>query len=180
MASSKVTKFVNRAPRYTLLADDRKIIRYTKGPQRERKMATEILNISETGLAFAVEQSMSPRLGEKIAVEFKVPGSQQMACYAQVTRIDKEEKDGVFELRPRVIVAVQFVNLYESHEKNLSDGLHKKFATLSQDQHNEQKRIQRMWLWQHKGELAILFFAHSIMVLTFFLASHPLGLKLFS
>ena len=177
MASNNATRFVNRSPRYTLNAEDRKLIRYTRGPRKQKNIATEIINVSETGLAFIVDASMSPKRGEKIAVEFEVPGAQKMACYGHVIRVEEIKKQGVTVLHPKVMVAVNFVHLFESHEDNLAEGLKKRFGKIDDENNQASKSAQRKWLWEHRKDLATLFCSHLILSFASFLLFHPMGLK---
>ena len=81
-------KFVSRAPRYVLRPTDNQIFRYALNDQRMRPHSTRFLNLSETGVAFLVDQGVVPRIGETIKVEFPLPGGDQVAWWARVVRIE--------------------------------------------------------------------------------------------
>ena len=80
---------------------------------------TEIKNISLTGLAFTAPSDLCPLLGEVIKIQFEVPGSKPMACYAVVTRIDPMKNQ-------KMLVAVHFYKLEMAQRIALAQGLSRK------------------------------------------------------
>ena len=65
------------------------------------------------------QQDLSPQIGEVIKIQFSVPGSQQMACYAVVIRIEKiNQFDNM--------IGVHFYKLDRSQRLNLVQGLAEK------------------------------------------------------
>jgi hypothetical protein len=80
---------------------------------------TEIKNISLTGLGFTAPSDLCPLLGEVIKIQFEVPGSQGMACYAVVTRIDPLKNQ-------KMLVGVHFYKLEMAQRIALAQGLSRK------------------------------------------------------
>lgn len=111
-----LAKYQARMARYTLATEDNTLIRFA-GPQRTPwEEATEVKNISLTGLAFTSPSDICPQLGEVIKIEFSIPGGQQTACYALVTRLEAFEKT-------RLLVAVKFHRLNLAQKVILAQAL---------------------------------------------------------
>ena len=109
---TQLAKYHGRAPRYVLNTEDNNLIRYSGSERWSWEEKTEIRNVSLTGLSFIAPSDLSPLLGEIIKIQFVIPGSKQMACYAIVIRIDK---DGDFEN----LIAVHFYKLDRLQRINL-------------------------------------------------------------
>jgi hypothetical protein len=104
-----------------LLPQDSCLIRLAGPKQIPWEEGTEIKDVSTTGLSFTAAADLSPNLGEMIRVEFTVPGSQQMACYAKVVRLQTiTEKDN--------LIAVEFELLNNPQKVNLQNGLKTKVS----------------------------------------------------
>ena len=116
---TQLAKYHGRAPRYVLNTEDNNLIRYSGSERWSWEEKTEIRNVSLTGLSFIAPSDLSPLLGEIIKIQFVIPGSKQMACYAIVIRIDK---DGDFEN----LIAVHFYKLDRLQRINLLQGLSQK------------------------------------------------------
>src|SRR5690349_9249159 len=86
---TSLARYHARAPRYILNTEDNSLIRLSGAEQWAWEESTELRDISLTGLSFVAPQDLSPQIGEVIKIQFAVPGSQQMACYAVVIRIEK-------------------------------------------------------------------------------------------
>lgn len=114
-----LARYHGRAPRYILNTQDDSLIRVAGPRQMPWEEGTEIKNISLTGLAFIAPSDLCPLLGEVIKIQFEVPGSQQMACYAVVTRIDPLKNQ-------KMLVGVHFYKLEMSQRIALAQGLSRK------------------------------------------------------
>jgi hypothetical protein len=152
-----LARYHARSPRYILNTEDEYLIRVS-GPQKTPwEEDTEIRNVSLTGLVFTAPDDLCPVLGEVIKIQFVVPGSQQMACHAIVTRLEPERNN-------KILVAVHFYKLEMAHRIVLAQGLTKKikhadssiFGELSPSEQftwNVFKKITLMsfmlsfWLW---------------------------------
>lgn len=114
--TTSLARYHARAPRYILNTEDNYLIRLSGADRRPWEENTEIKDISLTGLSFTASSDLSPQLGEIIKIQFAVPGSEQMACYAVVIRIDHI---GAYDN----IVGVHFYKLDRMQRLNLVQGL---------------------------------------------------------
>src|SRR3954467_384303 len=90
--TTSLARYHARAPRYILNTDDESLIRLSGAEQFSWEENTELRDVSLTGLSFTAPQDLSPQIGEVIKIQFSVPGSVQMACYAVVIRIEKTDE----------------------------------------------------------------------------------------
>ena len=116
---TQLAKYHGRAPRYVLNTEDNNLIRYSGSERWTWEEKTEIKNVSLTGLSFVAPADLSPMIGEIIKIQFVIPGSKQMACYAIVIRIDA---DSDFENS----ISVHFYKLDRLQRINLLQGLSEK------------------------------------------------------
>ena len=83
-----------------------------------------------------VENSNAPKIGDLIKIEFQVPGSDQVAWWARVVRIEAYSQSRWWEENnetnspTHVVVAVTYVELPEGHRKDIQKGLDKRFKEL--------------------------------------------------
>jgi PilZ domain len=114
-----LARYHGRSPRYILNTQDDSLIRVAGPRQMPWEEGTEIKNISLTGLGFTAPSDLCPLLGEVIKIQFEVPGSQPMACYAVVTRIDPLKQQ-------KMLVGVHFYKLEMAQRIALAQGLSRK------------------------------------------------------
>ncbi len=114
-----LARYHGRSPRYILNTQDDSLIRVAGPRQMPWEEGTEIKNISLTGLAFTAPSDLCPLLGEVIKIQFEVPGSQPMACYAVVTRIDPLKQQ-------KMLVGVHFYKLEMPQRIAIAQGLSRK------------------------------------------------------
>lgn len=115
-----LARYHARSPRYILNTEDDSLIRVAGPRQVPWEEGTDIRNVSLTGLAFTAPNDLCPTLGEVIRVQFLVPGGQQMASHAIVTRLE-EDREGV------TLVAVHFYKMEMAHRIMLAQGLARRF-----------------------------------------------------
>lgn len=120
-----LSQYIQRSPRYVLLPQDNCLIRLAGPKQIPWEEGTEIRNVSTSGLSFTAPMDLSPIMGETIRVEFAVPGSKQMACFAKVIRLENLEPGNKSETASQ-LVAVEFELLNTSQRWNLKEGIGKK------------------------------------------------------
>ncbi len=120
--SVSLAKYHARSPRYILNTQDNSLVRFSGAERFSWEEKTDLLNVSLSGLSFTAPIDLSPQLGEIIKIQFEVPGSEAMACYAIITRIHGIES-GVNE------VAAHFYKLDRIQRINLVQGLAKKLDT---------------------------------------------------
>ncbi len=114
--TTSLARYHARAPRYIHDTIDNNLIRLSGAELRSWEEKTEIKDISLTGLSFTAPCDLSPQLGEMIKIQFSVPGSEQMACYAVTIRIEKISN---FEN----LIGVHFFKLDRMQRLNLVQGL---------------------------------------------------------
>ena len=114
-----LARYHGRAPLYILNTQDDSLIRVAGPQQMPWEEGTEIHNISLTGLGFVAPSDLCPLLGEVIKIQFEVPGSQVMACYAVVTRIDPLKQQ-------KMLVGAHFYKLEMAQRIALAQGLSRK------------------------------------------------------
>ncbi|MBC7740979.1 MAG: PilZ domain-containing protein [Bdellovibrionaceae bacterium] len=114
--TTSLARYHARAPRYILDTVDNNLIRLSGAERRSWEEATEIKDISLTGLSFTAPADLSPQLGEMVKIQFSVPGSEQMACYAVTIRI---ERTSSYEN----LIGVHFFKLDRVQRLNLVQGL---------------------------------------------------------
>lgn len=130
-----LARYHGRSPRYILNTLDDSLIRVAGPRQLPWEEGTEIKNISLTGLAFTAPSDLCPLLGEVIKIQFEAPGSQPMACYAVVTRIDPVKPQ-------KMLVGVHFYRLEMAQRIALAQGLSQKLKEqLDQERVAEKSRI---------------------------------------
>jgi len=122
-----LARYHGRAPRYILNTQDDSLIRVAGPKQMPWEEGTEIKNISLTGLAFTAPSDLCPLLGEVVKIQFEVPGNQQMACYAIVTRIDPLKNQ-------KMLVGVHFYKLEMPQRIALAQGLSRKLKDQMEQQ----------------------------------------------
>lgn len=124
--TTSLARYHARAPRYILNTQDDSLIRLSGAEQLSWEENTELRDVSLTGLSFTAPQDLSPQIGEVIKIQFSVPGSLQMACYAVVIRI---EKLGMLDN----LIGVHFYKLDRTQRLNIVQGLNPKIKKLKPD-----------------------------------------------
>lgn len=132
--TTSLARYHARAPRYILNTEDNSLVRLSGAEQLSWEEKTELHDISLTGLSFLAQQDLSPQIGEVIKIQFSVPGSEQMACYAVVTRIEEINK---FEN----IIGVHFYKLDRAQRLNLVHGLADKVQKNKPSENFKQSKI---------------------------------------
>lgn len=152
MSQDTASKIYPRSPRYVLQMKDKKILRYAPYPRGNRAFFTEIVNLSETGMAFTVPFLDTPHKNEIIMVEFTPPGqTESIACYAQVKRIQKIsiiESD--FFQKNCKLVAVTFTSLPEEQRVQIRDGLGQNFKRINRSFQLQQTKLKFLWMLKFK------------------------------
>ena len=143
--TSSVRPFVHRSPRYLLRPDDAQVLNFVSSKKDPEKHNTTLYNVSETGLAFVAHRDSAPQVGDRIQIEFPVPGSGRVAWWAKVVRLEAHHtqpfwrvEDGI-EDPENLLVAVRFENLPDGHRRAIRQSLTRKFQEL---QHEE--RIHKL------------------------------------
>jgi hypothetical protein len=120
--TGSLARYHSRSPRYILDTYDNNLIRLSGAEKLSWEEKTVIRNISLTGLSFTAPRDLSPQLGEIIKIQFQVPGSETMACYALIIRIEVlNEFDNE--------IAIHFYKLDRIQRINLVQGLAEKMTS---------------------------------------------------
>ncbi len=131
--TTSLARYHGRSPRYVLNTEDNSLVRLSGATQLSWEEKTELRDISLTGLSFLAQQDLSPQIGEVIKIQFSVPGSQQMACYAVVIRIEKiNQFDNM--------IGVHFYKLDRTQRLNLVHGLAEK-VQKSKPENSKQSKM---------------------------------------
>lgn len=144
--TSSLARYHARAPRYILSPHDNSLVRLSGAEQWSWEESTELHDVSLTGLTFTAPQDLSPQIGEVIKIQFTVPGSEQMACYAVVIRI---EKMGEFEN----LIGVHFYKLDRLQRINIVQGLAQKLKKRKEDEGIENQKP----LWTYMVLVGLVF-----------------------
>jgi hypothetical protein len=157
MNQQNLEKSYPRSPRYVLQLKDKKILRYAPVPRGTRSFFTEIVNLSETGMAFTVPYLDTPQKNEIIMVEFTVPNSGPIACFAQVKRVQSFRiiEADFFEKNCK-LVAVNFTNLQAEQSDMIRDGLSQEFKKSHAAFQRQQQKLKLMWLWKFKRKQVLI------------------------
>ncbi len=145
--SGSLARYHARSPRYILDTQDNNLIRFSGAERLPWEEKTELRNVSLTGLSFICASDLSPQLGEIIKIQFAVPGSETMACYAIVIRIAPDDSYSNE-------VAVHFYKLDRLQRINLVQGLAQKVDTKKYNITTDDKKLS-----DHFFYLTLMFFS---------------------
>lgn len=125
---SAAQNFVQRPPRYIFQAADSNLVRFAAMETRGISARAVIRDLSESGLSFTLPITEAietlPEEGAPLKVEFPIPGRDQIACFATVTRVE-QRTEWVPEWGDRGfhLIALQFRHLPSLHLKAIKQGL---------------------------------------------------------
>lgn len=125
--TTSLARYHARAPRYILNTEDNQLIRLSGAERMSWEEHTEIRDISLTGLSLTAYSDLSPQLGEIIKIQFTVPESHQMACYAVVIRIEALNS---YEN----LIGLHFYKLDRIQRLNLVQGLARKIQNKKENE----------------------------------------------
>ena len=135
MNSSSISNLIPRAPRYVIKLNDEQFVRFAKEQETEELYSSTLLNISASGLAFATHRDCQIEIGEKIKIEFPIPGFRTVAWWAKIVRLDSYTKpnwfrEPAFPAKDEILVAVEFYQMPVKHQDLISKELEKKKKAL--------------------------------------------------
>lgn len=151
MSSDNAKILEPRSPRYVLQLKDRKVLRYASYPKGHRSFYTEIINMSETGMAFTVPYLDTPNKNEIIMVEFTPPNGEPIACYGKVLRVQNYTiiQSDFFEKSCKLI-AIQFVKLHDQQAEMIRVGLSREFKKMQGHFLRRQLSTKLRWAWIYR------------------------------
>ncbi len=141
---STAGRYFTRSPRYILRTADSNVLRFAAYDPNSPSVPATIIDLSQSGLAFAVAHQSIPQVGAVIKVEFSIPGQDQIAWFARVRRVEpfilapepqaakesrqaSSSKDGnsfhVYEPPRLEKVAIDFANLPRDFQRKLHRSL---------------------------------------------------------
>jgi PilZ domain len=171
--SSRASKFLSRAPRYTLNPSDNRFLRYAKQNEQGHTYTTRFIDISQTGLAFITDRENAPGLSDLLKIEIPLSDTETVAWWARVVRIEEYAphkwymKANDFQDQNQVMVAVTFHELPPGHTRLIRETLDKKFAEVRAIEN--QQRMKHMTLYIASRFWRFLFYAGSIAATIWFL-----------
>ncbi|MCB0379556.1 MAG: PilZ domain-containing protein [Bdellovibrionales bacterium] len=162
MSAEKMDPLYPRAPRYVVQLDDNQVVRFAAFPKGSQAMHTRIINLSESGMAFLLPLLDNPKVDDVIKVEFQPPGSQAIACFAKVVRVENHKSFDSFHSHQRFkLVAVTFLELPDKQRRMLAEALGKKFVDLRKRYRREQWMRKVQWMLFKAYQFFLSFFSRS-------------------
>lgn len=179
MMGQVLRRFVPRAPRYVLRPNDNQMLRFAPNKVHNRSHSTRFLNVSETGLAFLIERSSAPTIGELIKIEFAVPGGEQIAWFAKVIRLEEyspnawwTHQDSLDHHRD-VLVGIQFHQLPDAHRQSIRVHLQAKFREVLRNRQMARWENARTFFTEHGLKLLIYAISALLTFAILYLLSRP-------
>ncbi len=158
--SGSLAKYHARSPRYVLNTLDNSLVRFSGAERFSWEEKTELMNISLSGLSFTAPLDLSPQLGEVIKIQFEVPGSEMMACFGIVTRIQQTDQ---YENE----IATHFYKLDRIQRINLVQGLAKKLDTkVYKDKKSPESFLAREQSQENQNNFILYFSLMFISLMT--------------
>ena len=162
--NQNIARYHARFPRYILQPDDNSLIRVAGPHQIPWEEATEIQNISLSGLAFTAPSDLCPLIGEIVRIQFEVPGSVQTACLGLVTRLEKIGQS-------TVLAAVEFRKLELPQRIVIAQSLARKLKEQIQQQETRNQQATLLVLRQKWKLLFVAGLALSLWGAAFYVLS---------
>lgn len=175
-------KFIDRAPRYVLRASDNKFLRFAPDADHHNIYTTQLMNLSITGLAFLCNQDQAPHLGDLVKMEFPVPGSEQIAWWGKVVRLEDYRLQPSWQKNPNEdftapekLVAVRFENLPKGHMANIKQGLQSKAIEMARQRRFQFAENKLEFMNANWRQLSLFSFSILLTILILFVLSRPIG-----
>jgi hypothetical protein len=157
MAAPRAQRYFARAPRYRMSSSDIRSLRVVRKTRHRRDdFDAEVVNISETGLAFEVNREYIPKIGEVLLLEFTMPGGQRVAWYGRVVRIEMPNDRAEWKsLSRNVLVGLQFHQLPGKFKGEIRQAIETKL-----EEYEKLRRAQMMayyldWALRHWKHLVL-------------------------
>lgn len=161
MGAAKRTLERRRAHRYRLLATDGSSLRF-QSQRWGRVYSADILDVSETGLAFLVPRKWAPKPGKNISMEFSFRGGMRIACIARVVRVAeyRAAKNGNTD-EDLVRIGVMYHTIHRRFTRVISDLVHQ--ARLAQ----ARPMVRMIRGLRPRGESVWMTLFQSVFILSF-------------
>ncbi len=176
--ANPLRRFVARAPRYILRPNDNQMLRFAPNHVHNRSFSTRFVNVSETGLAFIIDRTSAPRIGEFLKVEFPVPGGEQIAWFAKVVRLEEVDQHPWWNRNnpdedPGVLVGLQFHQLPRGHREAIRLHLQEKFHDIIRAQRYAKLHVVREFLNEHGWKILMNLLSTLLTFGILYLLSRP-------
>lgn len=150
---------VRGSPRYRVKPHDGVSMRFFSA-KKKRVMPSQVVDISETGVAFTCSKKLMPQIGEVIKIEFNPPGGVQMACLGRVIRMEEPRESSTWAKFPDTIkVGVMFHGMPHAYKRVLSESL-RGVLGLELTEHGKWIRprsIRNLWVVRNGPSILITF-----------------------
>lgn len=149
--AQRLRRFNRRSPRYSVGSQDIRHLRLARKTFGHKRLSeAEIINVSESGLAFRIPMSVAPRVGEYIMLEFTAPGANKMAWYARVVRVELPSANAQWKtFSNAVLVGLEFHKLPTGFQRELRKGLQIRWKQLEQQTLEERLKFLGQYLVLH-------------------------------
>lgn len=177
--SQALRRFVPRAPRYILRPNDNQMLRFAPNKILNRSYSTRFMNVSESGLAFLIDKSSAPGIGEFIKVEFPVPGGEQIAWFAKVVRLEEfVPEDWWSEAKAKehendVIVGIQFHQLPDGHRQAIRLHLQEKFHQVLKERSQARWRLTAHYFAEYGWQVVMYGIAAALAFSILYFLAQP-------
>lgn len=104
------------APRYVLSQSDHRVLRYVHPGRKNYKLATEIYDLSYSGVSFYASHRLAPEVGDTLSLEFIIPNKRQIACFGKVVRVEKVRSYRLTSEANSHRIGVRFVSLPNTYK----------------------------------------------------------------
>jgi hypothetical protein len=178
MGTASSRRYIPRAPRYVLSANDSQVLRFAPMNTRGQAQVTSLRNLSTSGLAFTlpynelastIESVTTPSEGDVIKIEFSVPGRKQIACFATIVRVDElVEWDSETGNRHYLLIAVQYRNLPSAFIRSLEISLKNRNTAAT-----EEDAVIDLSKYRHLSQLTVFTAATLAMLLSLWYMTLP-------
>ena len=168
-------RYYNRSKRYDMEQNDLRHMRLVREPlTAPAHYETEILNVSETGIAFLMKIKEVPNVGEMLMLEFTPPGGNRIAWYGKVVRIELPQDRAAWKsFSTMALVAVQFHKMPSAFRHEIREGLDIKFRQIEFRKRKEKFIAYAMWMQKHWKKILLYAFSLLFTAMTLYMLSRP-------
>jgi hypothetical protein len=153
------------------------MLRFAPNKVHNRSFSTLFVNISETGLAFVIDRTSAPGIGDFIKVEFPIPGGEQVAWFAKVVRLEEYSSTPWWSERTaekdEILVGVQFHQLPAGHRQSIRIHLQTKFKEVLRDRQRARWRQAKMFVAENGSAILMYGVATVLTIAILYFLSLP-------
>jgi hypothetical protein len=128
LAAHQARKLIRGAPRYRFSVTGEKVSMRFTNSKNKNIHSTQILDISESGIAFSAHSRQVPSVGDLIKMDFHLFATVQMAVFGRVVRIEAPQENSSWASFPNSVkIGVTFHQLPSAYQKALTQSLKSAF-----------------------------------------------------